>query len=146
MLAREYTGMTYDDEYRDMYELCRETFKKGYRMLATEQLFIIHKSDDFYLNKTKDTELKYMCCIPLEPDCASEETVVIPGGKALSMLYYGNYETIKEDAPAFLAEKRRELGLKPAGYVRGLCIVAPYMGMEIRPDKYVSRVILPVEE
>ena len=144
--AREFTGTSFDDEYRDMYGLCTEAFKKGYRMLATEPLFMIHKREDLYVGKSEGEQLNYICCIPLEPDCASDETVVIPGGKALSMLYYGDYRTIRDVAPAFFVEKMKELGLKPAGYLRGLCIVAPYMGKEINPDKFVSRMILPVKE
>ena len=144
--AREFTGMSFDDEYRDMYELCTEAFKKGYRMLATEPMFIIQKRDDFFADGTEIGELHYICCIPLEPDCASEETTVIPGGKALSILYYGDYKTIRERAPSVLMEKMKELGLKPAGYLRGLCLVAPYMGEEIDPNKFVSRYIIPVKD
>ena len=131
--AWEFTGMSFDDEYRDMYDLCTEAFKKGYRMLATEPLFMIHKREDPYVGKSDGEQLNYICCIPLEPDCASEETTVIPGGKALSMLYYGDYKTIRDVVPAFFVEKMKELGLKPAGYLRGLCLVAPYMSKEIKP-------------
>ena len=144
--AREFTGMSFDDEYKDMYGLCTEAFKKGYRMLATEPMFIIQKRDDFFVGGAGAGELHYICCIPLEPGCASEETTVIPGGKALSILYYGDYKTIRERAPAVLMEKMKELDLKPAGYLRGLCLVAPYMGKEIDPDKFVTRYVLPVKE
>ena len=143
--AKEFTGKSFDDEYRDMYDLFTEAYKKGYRMLATEPMFVMHKRDDFFADGAEINELYYVCCIPLEPDCASEETTVIPGGKALSVLHYGDYKTIRERAPAILMEKMKELNLKPAGYLRGLCIVAPYMGKEINPDKYVSRQILPVK-
>ena len=144
--AKEFTGTTVNDKYRDMYDLCTEAFKKGYRMIATEPMFIIHKNDDLFGGKSKNTELKYICCIPLEPDCASEETVVIPGGRALSILYYGIHKSISDSAPALLIKKMNEMGLKPAGYFRGLCLVAPYMGKEINPENFVSRFILPVKE
>ena len=144
--AREFTGKSFDDEYRDMYALCTEAFKKGYRMLATEPMFIINKNDDFSIIGSGNKECAYECCIPLEPDCASEETTVIPGGKALSILCYGDYKAITAPIPALLTEKMRELDLKPNGYLRGLCLVAPYMGKEIKPDKFVSRYVLPVKE
>ena len=143
--AKEFTGKSFDDEYRDMYDLCTEAFKKGYRMLATEPMFIIQKRDDFFVGGAEINELHYVCCIPLERDCASEETTVITGGKALSILYYGDYKTIRDRAPAVLMEKTKELNLKPNGYLRGLCLVAPYMGKEINPDKFVTRYILPVK-
>ena len=49
---------------------------------------------------------------------------------------------------AFLALGRevRERGLKPAGFVRVLGIVAPYSGREIETQRYCSRIVLPVEE
>ena len=144
--AREFTGMSFDDEYRDMYDLCTEAFKKGYRMLATEPMFIINKNEDFSIIGSGNKESLYECCIPLEPDCASEETTVIPGGKALSILCYGDYKTITDPVSALLMEKMKELDLKPAGYLRGLCLVAPYMGKEIDPDKFVARYVLPVKE
>lgn len=144
--AREFTGKSFDDEYRDMYALCTEAFKKGYRMLATEPMFIIQKRDDFFVGGAEIGELHYTCCIPLEPDCASKETTVISGGKALSILYYGDYKTIRDRAPAVLMEKMKELNLKPNGYLRGLCLIAPYMGKEINPDKFVTRYVLPVKE
>lgn len=144
--AREFTGKSFDDEYRDMYALCTEAFKKGYRMLATEPMFIIHKNEDFSIIGSGNKECAYECCIPLEPDCASEETTVIPGGKALSILCYGDYKAITAPIPALLTEKMKELGLKPNGYLRGLCLIAPYMGKEIKPDKFVSRYVLPVKE
>lgn len=143
--VKEFTGMTVMDEYKDMYDLCTEAFKKGYRMLATEPMFIIHKNADLSSGKSGDKKLNYLCCIPLEPDCASEETSVITGGKALSILYYGDDRNIKDTAPALLIEKTKELGLKPAGFFRGLCLVAPYMGKEIDPNNFVSRFILPVK-
>lgn len=144
--AREFTGRSFDDEYRDMYALCTEAFKKGYRMLATEPMFVINKNDDYSIIGLGNKESVYECCIPLEPDCASEETTVIPGGKALSILCYGDYKTITAPVSALLTEKMKELGLKPAGYLRGLCLVAPYMGKEIDPDKFVTRYVLPVKE
>lgn len=144
--AREFTGKSFDDEYRDMYDLCTEAFKKGYRMLATEPMFIINKNDDFSIIGSGNKECVYECCIPLEPDCASEETTVIRGGKALSILCYGDYKTITDPVSALLTEKMKELDLKPAGYLRGLCLIAPYMGKEINPDKFVSRYVLPVKE
>ena len=143
--AREFSGATFEDRYRDMYDLCTEAFKKGYRMLATEPMFIMQRYEDFFAEEP-EKEFNYICCIPLEPDCASEETTVIPGGKALSILYYGGNTTVRASMFTLLVEKMNELHLKPAEYFRGLCLVAPYMGKEIKSDKFVSRYILTVKE
>ena len=143
--AREFSGTTFEDRYRDMYALCTEAFKKGYRMLATEPMFLMQKYKDFFAEEP-EKEFNYICCIPLEPDCASEETTVIKGGKALSILYYGDNKTARVSMLTLLTEKINELHLKPAEYFRGLCIIAPYMGKEIHSDNLVSRYILTVEE
>lgn len=143
--VREYTGTSISDRYRNMYDLYHEACEKGYRPLAAEPLFVINKRDDFYDGEFRYKEkINYICCLPLEPDCASEETTKIPGGKALSVLHYGNYAAINE-AYNFLGKKVLELNLKPAGYPRTLGLVAPYTGREIKPDKYVTRLVLPVE-
>ena len=59
--------------------------------------------------------------------------------------YYDNHNAITAPVSALLMEKMNELDLKPAGYLRGLCLVAPYMGKEINPDKFVARYVLPVK-
>ena len=144
--AKEFTGKSFDDQFRDMYGLCTEAFKMGCRMIATEPMFVIYKNDDLLVGGSGDKEYCYECCIPLESGCSSENIKVIPGGKALSILYYGDYKTITDSVPALLKEKIKELDLKPAGYLRGMCHVAPYMGREIDPDKFVTRQIIPVKE
>ena len=143
--AREFSGATFEDRYKDMYALCTEAFKKGYRMLATEPMFLMQKYGDFFAEEP-GSEFNYICCIPVEPDCASEETTVIPGGKALSILYYGDNKTARVSMFTLLTEKINELHLKPAEYFRGLCLIAPYMGKEIHSGNFVSRYILTVEE
>ena len=141
--AKEYTGVSIADKYRDMYNMCHEAYKKGYKMLPTEPLFIINKRDDFLHGEFSDKEINYICCLPVKPECESEETTTIKGGKALSVLHYGEYGTFSE-VYMFLGKMIRELGLKPVDYPRTLGLVAPYTGREIAPDKYVTRLTLPV--
>ena len=144
--ARSFTGKDLMDKYNDMYDLCHEAYTKGYRMIATEPLFILTPYDEFFGMTPSGGNMHYTCCMPVEPDCASDETTVIPGGKALSVLYYGDNLHDKQKMPQLISEKLKELNLKRKDVVRGLCIVAPYMGKEIKPDKFVSRIIVPVEE
>ena len=143
--AREYIGTNIGDRYDDMYNLFHEAIEKGYRPLATEPLFVINKRDDFLNGKYGDFEVNYICCVPVEPDCASEETVTIPACRALSVLYYGHYNNFSE-AYIYLGEKIKELGLNPIDYPRTLGLVAPYTGREIKPDKYVTRLALPIDD
>lgn len=142
--AREYTGSNTDDQYRDMYNLFHEVIEKGCKPLATEPLFVISQRYDFINGRCRDTNFNYTCCVPLEPTTAPEDAVKIPGGKALSVLYYGEYGGIS-NAHLFLGEKVRELGLTPSGFIRVFGLVAPYTGEGYNPDKYISRLVLPVE-
>ena len=142
--ARSFTGKDLMDKYNDMYGLCHEAYTKGYRMIATEPLFILNQYDEFFGMIPEDSDIHYTCCMPVEPDCASDETTLIPGGKALSVLYYGDNLHDKQKIPQLISEKLKELNLKRTEIVRGLCLVAPYMGREIKPDKFVSRLMVPV--
>ena len=144
--ARSFTGTGFSDQYKDMYNLCHEAFKKGYRMIPTELMFIIHPYDEYFSEIPDGEKEHYTCCIPVEPDCASEETTFIPGGKALSILYYGDFSHIREEVPQLLLDKMKELDLKHKGIIRGMCPVAPYMGKEIKNDNFVSRLVIPLDE
>ena len=144
--ARSFTGKDLTDKYNDMYGLCHEAYTKGYRMIASEPLFILTPYDEFFKAAPDGKDMHYTCCMPVEPDCASDETTLISGGKALSVLYYGNNIYAIKEITSLIDEKLQELNLKRKDVVRGLCLVAPYMGREIKPDKFVSRIIVPVEE
>ncbi|MCH5211090.1 MAG: MerR family transcriptional regulator [Oscillospiraceae bacterium] len=142
--AKEYTGTCVADKYRDMYNMCHDAYEKGYKMLPSEPLFVINKRDDFLRGEFSEKEINYICCLPLKPECASEETVTIRGGKALSVLHYGEYGTFAE-VHLFLGKMIRELGLKSVDYPRTMGLVAPYTGREITPDKYVTRLAILVD-
>lgn len=142
--AKEYTGTTTADRYRNMYNLFHEVVEKGYKPLASEPLFIINKRTDFLEKEFTDIECNFLCCIPLEPDSAPKEATVFQSCRAFSCLYYGNYDRAAEVYNAF-GRKIRELGLKPTGYPRALALVAPYTSLEFHTDNYVTRLVIPIE-
>lgn len=142
--VREYTG-TPREKINAMESLFHEACEKGYRFLPTEPLFIINKCSDF-LNGGFNFDLvhSYKCCIPLEPETAPADAVKISACRAVSMLYYGDYSDL-DDAYVTLSEKINEMGITPKGDVRALAIVAPYVGKNINPKNYVSRLVVPFE-
>lgn len=142
--AKEFHGTTVEDRYWAMYNLYHEAVEKGYRLLASEPLFIINKRTDFIEGTFSEREVDFICCVPLESDSAPEDAVVYPSCQAFSCLFRGNYNGRAEAFNIFGA-KIRELGLKPTGYVRALALVAPYTSLEIPADNYVSRLVVPVE-
>jgi len=47
--SREFTGTTTDDKYSYMYSLFHKFVEKGYKLLASEPLFIINKRANFWM-------------------------------------------------------------------------------------------------
>lgn len=62
----------------------------------------------------------------------------------LSVLYCGDYAG--EDEAWLTLSREVNQGAAPTGAPRILGIVAPYTGREIDPQRYCSRLVLPVEE
>ena len=137
-------GTSSEDHYWTMHRLYREAVEKGYRPLISEPLFLVKERTDFIEGKFEDQEEDYVCCIPLEPDNAPEEAVVYPACRGLSCLAYGSYANVPEALNA-LGREVRARGLRPAGYVRVLGLVAPYVGRYISPDNFVTRLVVPIE-
>lgn len=61
------------------------------------------------------------------------------------MMCYGNYQAVSK-AHAEFDENIRALGLKPTGSKRGIGIVSGYTGKEFSQEKYVSRLVVPIED
>lgn len=139
---REFKGASWNDKYRDMYNLFGEVVEKGYRPLISERLFVINKRNDV---QEKEDENAYICCVPLEPSCADDSTVFYPSCTAFSMLCYGNDKAISK-AYAEFDKKIRVLGLKPTGYPRGIGIVSGYTSNEFSQENHVSRLVVPIED
>ncbi len=144
-LIREHWGVSVRDRYQAMVDLYNEVIGEGYRPSFSEPLFGIAKRTDYLEETFVERESDFVCCIPLDPACAPEETVVLPGCRAYSCLFYGGYER-RPEAFNLLGQKARELGLKPTGYVRMLDLVDPYAGQNIPGENYVTRLAVPVEK
>ena len=144
--AKTFRGATVADSYRAMYCLYHEAVERGYRLLASEPLFLVNERKDFLHGEfVSDAEVSITCCIPLEPEYAPDNAVIFPGCRVFSCLYRGSYEGRADIFNAF-GQKIRELGLKTSGNVRVLGLVAPYTSLSIPADNYVTRLAIPVEE
>ena len=88
--------------------------------------------------------LLYIAHMPVHPEKAPADAMVLPGCRVLSALYYGDYNGLDE-AWLALGREVKARGLTPADFPRALGIVAPYMGREIETRRYCSRLALPVE-
>lgn len=134
------------DGYQAMYGLYREAVERGYRLLADEPLFVINEREDFIHGEfDPDADVGMTCCIPLEPSAAPKDAVLFPACRAFSCVYHGSYKR-RDEAFNALGRKIRELGLKTAGHVRMIGLVASYTSREISNDNFVTRLAVPVGE
>lgn len=141
--VRRYQGSQVRDKYHASYDFFHECVEKGIA-LAPKPFFIINERTDYLEGKITSTPYDFYVCIPVLPEQAPEDAVPIPACTALSLLIYGNYSNLNE-AHLYLGEQVRKRGLAPAGYIRAVALVAPYVGKEIDPDRYCSQLVLPVE-
>ena len=82
-------------------------------------------------------------CVPVRPEKAPKDAVVLPECRALSVLYCGDYSGVDE-AWLMLGREAKARKLTTAAPPRVLGIVAPYTGWEIDTRRYCSRLVLPV--
>lgn len=142
--VRSFRGASVQNKYDAMYAFFHECVEKG-TALAAEPLFIINERTDYLEGKISSTPFDSHACIPVLPEQAPEDAIRIPGCTALSLLFYGDYGKL-DDAHLYLGKQVKERGLTPSGFVRGISVVGPYVGKEIAPQRYCSRLVLPVEE
>ena len=142
--TRRCTLLTVQEKYDAMYNFFHECVEKGY-VLAQEPLFIVNERTDYLEGRIAADPYPLHICVPVQPESAPENAVRFPSCKALSVLFYGDYNRLDE-AWLRLGREAKERGLVPAGLPRGIAIVAPYTGREIDPGKYCSRIVMPVAE
>ena len=136
-------GVTLAERYAAMYGFYSECIRAG-RVLSGEPLFTISDRRDYLEGYIGDQPYPYAVCVPVQPERAPGEAVVLPECRVLSVLYCGDYDGVDE-AWLTLGREARARGLTPAAAPRVLGIVAPYTGREIETRRYCSRLVLPVE-
>lgn len=136
-------GHTIAEKYAAMYDFYSECIRSGC-VLSDEPLFTISERQDFLDGYIGSVPYPFSVCVPVRTESEPQKAVLLPECRALSVLYYGDYEGVDE-AWLRLGREVKDRGLKPAGFPRVLGIVAPYTGREIETHRYCSRLVLPVE-
>ena len=137
-------GIAYEERYAAMFAFYSECIRKGY-VLSDEPLFQISDRKDYLEGCISSEPYSYAVCVPVRPETAPADAVVLPECRALSVLYCGDYSGVDE-MWLTLGREARARGLTPAEPPRTLGIVAPYTGREIETQRYCSRLVLPVKE
>lgn len=141
--VRRHIGLTIQEKYDAMYDFYHECIRSGY-MLAKEPLLVINERTDYLEGQISSTPYPFQVCVPVLPEKAPADAVCLPSCMALSVLYYGDYSNV-EEAWLTLGREAKKRGLTPAAFPRTLGIVAPYTGREINPERYCSRIAMPVK-
>lgn len=136
-------GHTVREKYDFMYAFYGECIRSGC-VLSDEPMFTMSDRSDYLEGYISGEPYPFYVCVPVREE-KTPEAVCLPECRALSVLYYGDYDG-SDDAWLTLGREAKARGLKPAGYPRVLGIVAPYTGREIQARRYCSRFVLPVEE
>lgn len=139
---RGYKGFSLQHKYDALYHFFHECVENGCS-LSYEPLFFINERTDYLEGYISSTPYDFQACVPVIPEKAPDNAVRLPACTALSLLYSGNYKDI-EDSYLCLGREVQKRGLTPAGFVRAISLVAPYVGPEIDPERYCSQLALPV--
>ncbi len=140
--VRRYQKIVMQDTYRVAYDFFHECIEKGIA-LSPKPFFTILERTDYLKGEISSSPYDCCICIPVLPEHAPKDAVTIPACTALSLLLYGRYDSFNR-ASLYLGEQVRKRGLTPAGYVRTIALVAPYVGREIDPNRYCTQLVLPV--
>ena len=143
-LMRQCTRHTAIKKYADMYDFYSSCIRRGC-VLSDEPFFTISNRTDYLEGHISSQPYPYTVCVPVRPESAPADAVVLPECRVLSVLYCGDYSGLNE-AWLTLGHEVKARSLTPAGYPRGLGIVAPYTGREIETQRYCTRLVLPVED
>ena len=135
---------TVADKYADMYDFYSECVRQGC-VLSEEPLFTISDRQDYLEGYISSEPYPYTVCVPVQPEKAPADALVLPECRVLSVLYCGDYSGVDE-AWLTLGREVKARGLTLAGNPRVLGIVAPCTGREIESRRYCSRFVLPVME
>ena len=127
-----------------MYAFYSDCIKRGC-VLSDEPLFTLSDRHDYWEGYIGDTPYPIFVCVPVRPERAPKDAVTLPECRALSVLYYGDYDGMDE-VWLTLGREAKSRALTPAGLPRVMGIVAPYTGREIETRRYCSRLVLPVAE
>ena len=141
---RWHRGYKLTERYDAMYDFYSACVRRGC-VLSDEPLFAISDRQDYLEGRIENEPYPYAVCVPVRPEKAPADAVVLPECRALSVLYCGDYSGIDE-AWLTLGREVRARGLTPAAPPRLLGIVAAYTGREIDTRRYCSRLVLPVKE
>ena len=132
------------------FQMYNKVFSMGYPINSLEKIFLIRYQPG---NRNDSEPYRIKMCIPLDlnewagekDDCIE----LIPGCRALSILYYGHHEQSGEyiNALNLLWDEFEKRGYKAADdKLRVVIIATPNNGMHIEPENFICRLAIPIKK
>lgn len=138
------------DMERFAFNLHSTAVKRGYRLLPTEPIFTLREVTRTERGVEYAQSVKI--CIAIDPaipqGCPTDGVEVIPGCRALTMLFRGDFRSPEAlgSARAAIWEELDRREWTADGPFRTLGIVAPYVDTRAEAEDFVMRFAIPLKE
>lgn len=125
----------------------KDVIDKKYEISPSKPLFVTTPWEDLAAGADFAAEREFTGHIPLAemPENPDPDVIKIPKTRVLSVLFHGPSvpmpEIIKE-----MKEKIEREHLVAKGPLYLISMVGPHLGLDIPPERYLARIILPIEE
>ena len=139
----EGSGYNAQDRYDKTAVLSHKMAEKGWPYQYMHTGFSICRRSDYLEGRWEERPAAFTVCIPVVPEKAPSDAVMIPGGAALSMLHYGPAESEK-DLLFQLAAYLRRHRLQPDGFVRAFDLMYTAIQQPFRTDTRCLRYVIPI--
>lgn len=136
-------GCGAQDRYDKIAVLSHKMAEKGWPYQYMHTGFSICRRSDYLEGRWAEQPAAFTACIPVLPEKAPPDAVMIPGGAALSMLHYGSSESEK-DLLFQLAAYLRKHRLQPDGFVRAFDLMHTSIQQPFRTDARCMRYVIPI--
>lgn len=138
----------YYDLHREMvHDQIDEIIAKKYCISIERPLCITTPWEDLGAGAPFDEEREFTACIPLSklPQTEDPAVRIYPRMRMLSLMIKGPHIPM-EGVISRIRSEINDNRLNPAGPLYILSFVGPHLGRNIPPERYLARVMLPIEE
>ena len=124
-----------------------EVIKKKYEVSPSRPLFVTTPWEDLANGADFAAEREFTGHIPLAhmPENPDSSVIVIPKHRVLSVLFHGPSVPMPEIIEEMKKKIERE-HLVANGPLYLISMVGPHLGLDIPPERYLARIILPIQE
>lgn len=145
-MKRVHTFPYYDEHRALILEQMDEIVAKKYVLSTTRPLFMTTPWDDLANGASFEVEREYVGCVPLAemPTKPDPHVVLSPRRRVLSILVHGPRIPMDEIIQK-LKDEIDQHNLVVIGPLYLISMVGPHLGLDIPKERYLARIMLPIE-